>query len=69
MHAIVGMVAAGLGVSLVPESIRMVQPQGLVYRRVYPSSSVDLGMVHRRQPGPVVQRFLETVAGVLAERE
>jgi DNA-binding transcriptional LysR family regulator len=64
MHAIVALVAAGLGVALVPASVRRLGLPGVVYRPLEGSAdlSVDLAVVWRRgDPSSVVTRFLDTV--------
>ena len=65
MHAIVGLVAANLGVALVPASMRNLRRTGVVYRDVRdPSASlhVDLAALWRRgEPSSVVTGFLKTV--------
>jgi DNA-binding transcriptional LysR family regulator len=58
MQTIVGLVASGLGVSLVPESVRALARNGVVYRPVSGAPSSELAMVTRRGDGsPLVRAF------------
>jgi DNA-binding transcriptional LysR family regulator len=63
MHAIVSMVAAGLGVALVPASLRHLNQPGVIYRPcdpAPPSLRAELALVWRRaDPSSVVTAFLE----------
>jgi DNA-binding transcriptional LysR family regulator len=63
MHAIVALVAAGLGVALVPASMRNLVQAGAVYRDIRNLSSslqVDLAVLWRRaEPSSVVTAFLD----------
>ena len=65
MHAIVSLVAAGLGVALVPASMRNLRHPGVVYRDVSGDSgrlSAELGVVWRKhQDSPVIDGFLEQI--------
>ena len=64
MAGIVGLVGAGLGVSLVPESIRLIQAPGVVYRPLRPTTMVELGLARRRNdPSSLLAAFL-AVAGL-----
>jgi DNA-binding transcriptional LysR family regulator len=59
-----GLVAAGLGVALVPESMQSVKMDGLVYRRLKGASQPKavLSLVSRRgDSSPVVRHFLNHV--------
>lgn len=68
MHAIVSLVVAGLGVALVPESMRNLRQVGVAYRALdgLPESfCVDLAVLWRRgEPSSVVTGFLDTVRAV-----
>ena len=56
------LVAAGFGVALLPESIRSVHREGLVFRPLEGAPSADLVMVWRRdEVSPVVRGFVELV--------
>jgi DNA-binding transcriptional LysR family regulator len=60
MQTIVGLVAGGMGVALVPASLRNFHRRGVVYKPVYGlSPTVELGVVWRRDdPGVVLNAFL-----------
>jgi DNA-binding transcriptional LysR family regulator len=70
IYTSLGLVAAGLGVSLLPRSIVNLQRAGVVYRPlVAPAPSVELGMVYRAdESSPTVARFAEVVREVVASR-
>jgi DNA-binding transcriptional LysR family regulator len=63
MHAIVALVVAGLGVALVPASMRSLRQVGVVYREIGNSPEtlhVDLAVMWRRgEPSSVVTAFLD----------
>ncbi|GAC1429092.1 MAG: LysR family transcriptional regulator [Ktedonobacteraceae bacterium] len=63
MHTIVSLVAAGMGVSLVPLSIKNIRSQGVVYRELEGSTPVtEMAIAWRRSSrSTIVQNFL-TVA-------
>jgi DNA-binding transcriptional LysR family regulator len=59
-----GLVAAGLGIALVPESMQSMNMDGLVYRRLkgVPQPMAVLGLASRRgDPSAVVRQFLNLV--------
>jgi DNA-binding transcriptional LysR family regulator len=59
MQTIVGLVATGIGVSLVPASVEHLALQGVAYRPVTGGPSVDLAAVTREdEESPVVAAFL-----------
>lgn len=66
MQTIVNLVAAGLGIAFVPESMRLLQRPGVVYRTL-PAALADAApqaetsLVWRRDAAPAVQRFVELV--------
>ncbi|BBL79032.1 LysR family transcriptional regulator [Rubrobacter xylanophilus] len=66
MQTIVGLVAGGIGVALVPASVRNLSRRGVVYRPVRGlSPSVELGMVWRREArGAVLAAFLQVAREV-----
>lgn len=70
IYTTLGLVAAGLGVSLMPRSIMNLQRAGVVYRPLTaPAPSVELGMVRRAdEASPTVARFAEVVREVVASR-
>jgi DNA-binding transcriptional LysR family regulator len=66
--AMFGMVAAGLGVTVVPESARAVPWPGVVFRPLTRTEpQLDLAAVYRRdEQSPALASFLETLDVVLA---
>jgi len=70
LYANLGLVAAGLGVSLLPASIAKLQREGVVYRPLEaPAPTIELGMIWRSDDtSPSLQRFVEVVREVVAER-
>jgi DNA-binding transcriptional LysR family regulator len=66
MQTIVGLVAGGTGVALVPASLRNFRRKGVVYRTVRGlSPTVEMGMVWRRGDSSAVLRaFLDVVEEV-----
>ena len=68
MHAVVGLVAAGMGVALVPASLLNLKPPGCVYREVRgrsPHLSIDLGMAwHEDDRSPILLAFLDSARAV-----
>jgi DNA-binding transcriptional LysR family regulator len=68
--ALYGMVAAGLGVSLGPESASIVPWQGVTFKHVTKESSVEFAVAHRRgDTSQALASFLGTVDEVVAELE
>ena len=60
MQTIIGLVASGLGVSLVPASVSALALGGVVYRQVAHSPHAELAVVWRRDlEDPAVAAFLE----------
>lgn len=60
--ASVALVGAGLGVTLVPESVRSMQLRGVVFRDVQDSGSIDLSLAWRTdEPAPLVTSVLDTL--------
>jgi DNA-binding transcriptional LysR family regulator len=62
MQTIVGLVASGLGVSLVPDSVRALARNGVVYRPVSGAPSSELAMVTRRGDRSAIVRAFTLVA-------
>jgi DNA-binding transcriptional LysR family regulator len=63
MQTIVNLVAAGLGLAWVPDSVRRFQREGVVYRPLrslggHPVPRCETSLVWRGPPGPVLSRFL-----------
>jgi len=67
MQTNLALVSAGLGVSLMPASIRNLRRIGVVYRPLAPPvPHVEMAMAYRREdPSPILAAFLETVRGAL----
>jgi DNA-binding transcriptional LysR family regulator len=63
MQTIVGLVAGGLGVALVPASLRNLRRTGVVYKEIEdPFPAAEMGVVWRRDDAStVLQAFLEVV--------
>jgi DNA-binding transcriptional LysR family regulator len=62
MQTIVGLVAAGIGVSLVPASVERLALPGVVYRPVVRAPRVELAVVSRER-SPLVRAFLAGASG------
>jgi DNA-binding transcriptional LysR family regulator len=61
MQTIVSLVAAEIGIAIVPASMQNFQRNGVVYKFLSESSPiVSIALIWRKQPSPAVQRFLET---------
>ncbi len=62
-HTIVGLVAAGIGVSLVPRSIRNMRSQGIVYRELEGEATMtEIAMAWQRNAHSVIVQNFLTVA-------
>jgi DNA-binding transcriptional LysR family regulator len=61
MQTIVGLISAGMGLALVPQSVSNLMRPGVEYRALAdPTPRVDTGVAWRRDnPSPVLQGFLE----------
>ena len=66
MQTIVSLVAAGMGVALVPASLQNLQRTGVIYRPVAePTPKATIALVWRtHDTSPTVQRFLEVVRAI-----
>jgi DNA-binding transcriptional LysR family regulator len=66
MQTIVSLVSAGLGVALIPESLRHLGRTGVVYRRLRERSPLtEVALAWRaRDTRPALQRFVEAVRAV-----
>jgi len=63
MASALSLVAAGIGVALVPASIRAVRRPGVVFRPIAPAPTSEILLVRRDEPpSELVARFLEIVA-------
>jgi DNA-binding transcriptional LysR family regulator len=67
MQTVVGLVAAGVGISLVPESVRALVRRGVTYRVLEDGEAVvELAIAWRRDDrSPVLAAFLELIRGSL----
>lgn len=67
-HTLISLVAAGLGVALVPAPLRHLQMPGVVYRPLRPPvPEIDLSVAWRRsEHSPLVERFVDTVQTMVA---
>lgn len=70
LYTYLGLVAAGLGVSLLPSSVAHLQRAGVVYRPLEPPApSMELGMIWRADDmSATLLRFVDVVREVVAER-
>jgi len=61
MQTIVGLVSAGMGIALVPQSVSNLKRPGVEYRALKdPSPTVEVGLAWRRDnPSPVLAAFLD----------
>ncbi|GAA6619852.1 hypothetical protein NUACC26_056660 [Scytonema sp. NUACC26] len=68
MQTIVSLVAAQMGIAIVPASMRHLQRTGVVYKAVQEQTpEVGINIIWRQQDNsPTVQRFLEVVRAYLA---
>lgn len=63
VHAIIGLVATGMGVALVPDSMRKLRRPGVVYRSLPqgPQARIGTGLAWREDDrSPVVEAFVRT---------
>lgn len=71
MHTLVGLVAAGMGVALVPDSLANLTPKGCVYRVLADRTAaltMDLGAAwHANDTAPALHAFLDA-ARIVGER-
>jgi DNA-binding transcriptional LysR family regulator len=71
MLTVIGLVAAGMGLSLVPASMRILRWKGIVYRPIEDRMPpvADLAVAWRRdEASPVVQAFLGVVREITRTR-
>jgi DNA-binding transcriptional LysR family regulator len=68
--AMASLVANGLGVALVPQTLRSLMIGGVVYQRVRsPETSTELAVAHRADTSnPLTQRMIEVIRGLAASR-
>jgi DNA-binding transcriptional LysR family regulator len=71
MQTLIGLVAAGVGISLVPESVRGMQRRGVTYRALAEDApTVELAVAHRAgDDSPVLQAFLALVRAMAPAEE
>ena len=62
MQTILGLVATGLGIALIPASAQHLRCTGVIYRRLDTNIYVELAMAWRKDDAsPVLQAFLKTI--------
>lgn len=68
---LVAVIAAGLGVSIAPESVRHLRMNGVTYRPLRsPKVSVPLALAyHKDAIGPLVRRYIDTARTVLGSKK
>lgn len=65
-YSLTSLVAAGLGIALVPECIATLSRPGVIYRRLEePVPRADVHIVYRSDPGAIVERFAEMARELL----
>ncbi len=68
MQTIVSLVAASMGVAIVPESMQNFQRSGVVYKPIQePSPIVSIALIWLHNPTAAVQRFLQTAKNLSAD--
>lgn len=70
MQTIVGLVGSGLGIAVVPNSLRRMHSEGVAYREIADlKPTVEMGMIWRHESSaPALGSFIETAQGVSAQR-
>jgi DNA-binding transcriptional LysR family regulator len=65
MQTIVSLVAAELGIAIVPGSLQNLQRTGVVYRSFQETTPLAaIALIYRNQPSPAVQRFLNLIQSI-----
>ena len=65
-YSLTSLVAGGLGVALVPESVRHLSRRGIVYRPLSePAPAADVKMIFRPDGNPIVAAFAELARELL----
>ena len=66
MHTALGLVAAGIGITLLPSSIQNMQNRGIEYRNlIKPTPVLEMKMGYRAdESSPALARFIETVHSI-----
>ncbi len=68
MQTIVSLVAAEMGVAIVPESMQNFQRRGVLYKPLQePSPIVSIALIWLHNPTVAVQRFLQTAQNLSAD--
>lgn len=66
-YSLTSLVAAGLGIALVPESVRVLARPGVVYRPLdEPAPRADVHMVYRPERSPAAEQFIQLAREMLA---
>jgi DNA-binding transcriptional LysR family regulator len=65
-HTALGLVAAGIGVTLLPSSVQKMQIRGVEYRNlINPTPVLEMKMGYRaNETSPALTRFIETVHSI-----
>jgi DNA-binding transcriptional LysR family regulator len=66
---LLALVAAGLGVGLVPASARALPLEGLVFADVVDAGSIDLALAWRERPSALVQTVVDALTGSPDDRD
>ena len=71
VYTVLALVAAGVGVSLLPASIRETPRHGITFRKVQGSlPEIEMGAAYRREaPSNVLRAFLDVVREVTAKQQ
>lgn len=65
----IGLVGAGLGIAIVPQSISALHPEHVVYRPLRPAVTTAMGVAYEKEnPSPVLRAFLGVVLAVVKSR-
>ena len=70
IQTIVGLVSAGMGIAIVPASVRGLQGGRVIYRPLAPSPFTEMALVYNRDNGSAVLRsFLESAQRFIRRRQ
>jgi DNA-binding transcriptional LysR family regulator len=70
IQTVIGLVAGGVGFSLVPDSVRSLARRGVAYRRLSDGPSIELALAWRADDrSPVLAAFRKVVRGLAEEGE
>jgi DNA-binding transcriptional LysR family regulator len=68
IQTVIGLVAGGVGFSLVPDSVRSLARRGVAYRPLSDGPSIELALAWRADDrSPVLAAFREVVRGLAEE--